>query len=107
MKTKLPQRPARLARRHPRVWAAFETLADRCHRAGPLDARTRRLGELRLPPGRGRPARAPPPRRPARADHARFSRHHGRLELGRRPAAPPRALAPPQEVAPKGPRVWK
>ena len=53
MKTKLPQRPARLARRHPRVWAAFETLADRCHRAGPLDARTRRLVKLGIALGAG------------------------------------------------------
>jgi len=43
MKTELPVRAASFARRHPELWKAFENLADECHKAGPLDAKTRRL----------------------------------------------------------------
>ncbi len=46
MKTKLPDHPASFARQHPEVWAAFEKLADQCHKGGPLDAKTRRLVKL-------------------------------------------------------------
>ena len=53
MKTKLPDRPANFARECPEVWAAFETLADRCHEAGPLDAKTRRLVKLGIAVGAG------------------------------------------------------
>jgi alkylhydroperoxidase/carboxymuconolactone decarboxylase family protein YurZ len=46
MKTELPEHPASFAREHPEVWEAFETLANRCHEAGPLEAKTRRLVKL-------------------------------------------------------------
>lgn len=35
------------------VWRAFTELGDRCHGAGPLDARTRRLVKLALAVGAG------------------------------------------------------
>jgi 4-carboxymuconolactone decarboxylase len=38
---------------HPDVWAAFNELADRCHNAGPLDERTRRLVKVALSMGAG------------------------------------------------------
>mgnify|MGYP001606015964 CR=1 FL=1 len=53
MKTRLPEVPATFARQHPEIWAAFETLANRCHRAGPLDAKTRRLVKLGIALGAG------------------------------------------------------
>ena len=53
MKTKLPGHPADFARRHPQVWAAFERLANRCHNAGPLDTKTRRLVKLGIALGAG------------------------------------------------------
>ena len=53
MKTKLPELPAKLARQYPEVWDSFETLANRCHEAGPLDARTRRLVKLGIAIGAG------------------------------------------------------
>ncbi len=53
MKTKLPDPPADFARQHPDIWAAFEALADRCHIAGPLDVRTRRLVKLGIALGAG------------------------------------------------------
>lgn len=53
MKAKLPEVPANFARQHPEVWAAFETLATRCHRAGPLDLKTRRLVKLGIAIGAG------------------------------------------------------
>jgi len=53
MKTQLPEHPAGFARRHPEVWAAFEKLADRCHKEGPLDAKTRRLVKLGIALGAG------------------------------------------------------
>ena len=53
MKTKLPESPANFARRHPEIWKSFETLANQCHEAGPLDARTRRLVKLGIALGAG------------------------------------------------------
>jgi len=53
MKTKLPVRAASFARRHPELWKAFENLADECHKAGPLDAKTRRLVKLGIALGAG------------------------------------------------------
>ena len=53
MKTKLPELPANFARQHPEVWSAFETLANKCHRAGPLDAKTRRMVKLGIALGAG------------------------------------------------------
>jgi alkylhydroperoxidase/carboxymuconolactone decarboxylase family protein YurZ len=53
MKTKLPELPAKLARQYPEIWDSFETLANRCHEAGPLDAKTRRLVKLGIAVGAG------------------------------------------------------
>lgn len=53
MKTKLPELPAQLARHQPEVWAAFEMLANRCHAAGPLSPKTRRLVKLGIAVGAG------------------------------------------------------
>lgn len=53
MKTKLPEVPARFSRQYPEVWKAFEALADRCHEAGPLDAKTRRLVKFGIAVGAG------------------------------------------------------
>ena len=38
---------------HPEVWAAFNELADKCHNAGPLDEKTRRLVKVALAVGAG------------------------------------------------------
>ena len=38
---------------HPDVWKAFNELGDRCHQAGPLDERARRLVKLALSIGAG------------------------------------------------------
>ncbi len=46
MKTKTPDHAANFAREYPETWTAFETLADRCHEEGPLDAKTCRLVKL-------------------------------------------------------------
>ena len=48
MKKKLPEHIERFKKRHPGVWKAFTQLADRCHDAGPLDERTRRLVKVAL-----------------------------------------------------------
>jgi alkylhydroperoxidase/carboxymuconolactone decarboxylase family protein YurZ len=53
MKTKMPHVPSDFARSHPKVWASFENLANQCHRAGPLDAKTRRLVKLGIAFGAG------------------------------------------------------
>ncbi|MBI2818505.1 MAG: carboxymuconolactone decarboxylase family protein [Acidobacteria bacterium] len=53
MKTKLPDLPETLARQYPDVWKSFEALANRCHEAGPLDAKTRRLVKLGIAVGAG------------------------------------------------------
>ena len=33
---------------HPQVWESFNALADRCHNAGPLDEKTRRIVKVAL-----------------------------------------------------------
>lgn len=53
MKTKLPEWPSQFARQQPQIWEAFETLANRCHQGGPLDARTARLVKLGMAAGAG------------------------------------------------------
>jgi len=40
---KLPGAALHMAREHPEVWEAFQHLGEEASRAGPLDARTRRL----------------------------------------------------------------
>jgi len=44
----LPGAALHMAGEHPEVWAAFQHLGERASRAGPLDARTRRLIHLAL-----------------------------------------------------------
>jgi len=51
MAVKLPAGAARIARRHPKSWGAYEELGAACADAGPLDARTRRLVKLALAVG--------------------------------------------------------
>jgi 4-carboxymuconolactone decarboxylase len=45
---KLPGAALHVARTHPEVWEAFQRLGEKASRAGPLDARTRRLVHLAL-----------------------------------------------------------
>jgi alkylhydroperoxidase/carboxymuconolactone decarboxylase family protein YurZ len=47
-KVKLPGAALHMAREHPEVWEAFQHLGEKASRAGPLDARTRRLIHLAL-----------------------------------------------------------
>lgn len=51
MAVKLPAGAARVAKRHPQIWAAYEALGAACADSGPLDARTRRLVKLALAVG--------------------------------------------------------
>jgi alkylhydroperoxidase/carboxymuconolactone decarboxylase family protein YurZ len=39
--------------RHPDLWKAFNELGERCHKAGPLDEKSRRLVKLALSIGAG------------------------------------------------------
>ena len=48
MNTELPQPVGKFEDLYPDVWAAFMQLGDRCHNAGPLDEKTRRLVKLAL-----------------------------------------------------------
>ncbi len=47
-KAKLPGAALHMAREHPDVWEAFQHLGEKASRAGPLDARARRLIHLAL-----------------------------------------------------------
>jgi alkylhydroperoxidase/carboxymuconolactone decarboxylase family protein YurZ len=53
MSEKLPQPVEDFMRSYPEVWKAFVQLGDRCHEAGPLDERARRLIKLALAIGAG------------------------------------------------------
>lgn len=44
----LPGAALHMAREHPKLWEAFQQLGEEASRAGPLDARTRRLIHLAL-----------------------------------------------------------
>jgi alkylhydroperoxidase/carboxymuconolactone decarboxylase family protein YurZ len=44
----LPGAALHMAGEHPEVWEAFQHLGEKASRAGPLDARTRRLIHLAL-----------------------------------------------------------
>ncbi len=46
MSTQLPKAVSQFRKRHPEVWKAFNDLGERCHEAGPLDERSRRLVKL-------------------------------------------------------------
>lgn len=45
---RLPGTADEIAHQHPDLWAAFQRLGEEASRAGPLDARTRRLVHLAL-----------------------------------------------------------
>src|SRR5581483_4006904 len=49
----LPKPVQNFRKRYPDVWTAFNELGDRCHSAGPLDERTRRLVKVALSMGAG------------------------------------------------------
>lgn len=46
MSSELPSSLQDLKNNYPDVWSAFETLGEKCHTAGPLDDRSRRLVKL-------------------------------------------------------------
>jgi alkylhydroperoxidase/carboxymuconolactone decarboxylase family protein YurZ len=50
---KLPQPVESFKETHPDVWKAFKELGSRCHEAGPLDEKTRRLTKVALAIGAG------------------------------------------------------
>ncbi len=50
---KLPRPVETFREDYAEVWRAFTQLGDQCHRAGPLDERTRRLVKLALAIGAG------------------------------------------------------
>ena len=51
MAAKLPSGAAKIAKRYPEVWAAYENLGAACAQSGPLDARTLRLVKLAIAVG--------------------------------------------------------
>ena len=53
MRGKLPQPVEAFKDDYTEVWKAFTQLGDRCHKAGPLDEKTRRLVKLALAIGAG------------------------------------------------------
>lgn len=53
MPQSLPKPIQKIWKLYPRVWKAFNDLGDRCHEAGPLDEKSRRLVKLALSIGAG------------------------------------------------------
>jgi alkylhydroperoxidase/carboxymuconolactone decarboxylase family protein YurZ len=53
MRAKVPAPVEAFRQDYDDVWQAFARLGERCHEAGPLDARTRRLVKLALAVGAG------------------------------------------------------
>jgi len=53
MPRQLPKPTEELQKLYPAVWQAFNELGTRCHEAGPLDDRSRRLVKLALSIGAG------------------------------------------------------
>ncbi len=53
MPAKVPPFVGDFRESHAEVWEAFNALADRCHSAGPLDEKTRRLVKVALSMGAG------------------------------------------------------
>jgi 4-carboxymuconolactone decarboxylase len=49
----LPKPVNQFSKRYPKIWQAFNELGERCHEAGPLDEKTRRLVKLALSIGAG------------------------------------------------------
>jgi len=48
MKASLPKTAKRFGKSYASVWSAFQKLGEACHRAGPLDERTRRLVKIAI-----------------------------------------------------------
>jgi alkylhydroperoxidase/carboxymuconolactone decarboxylase family protein YurZ len=53
MRRQIPKPVEELWKRYPTVWKAFNELGSRCHEAGPLDEKSRRLVKLALSIGAG------------------------------------------------------
>src|SRR6201997_5192036 len=53
MPRQIPKPVEELWKRYPAVWKAFNELGSRCHEAGPLDEKSRRLVKLALSIGAG------------------------------------------------------
>src|SRR5947199_10783615 len=53
MSRELPKPIEEIRRLYPTVWKAFNDLGSRCHEAGPLDEKSRRLVKLALSIGAG------------------------------------------------------
>ena len=53
MSKQLPKAVNQFRKRHPKVWKAFNELGERCHEAGPLDEKSRRLVKLAMSIGAG------------------------------------------------------
>src|SRR2546428_13680301 len=53
MSRELPKPIEEIRRLYPTVWKAFNDLGNRCHEAGPLDEKSRRLVKLALSIGAG------------------------------------------------------
>ena len=51
MPAKLPSGAAKIAKKYPHVWVAYEQLGAACAKSGPLDARTLRLVKLAIAVG--------------------------------------------------------
>ncbi len=51
--TRLPKQVNKFSKQYPRIWSAFNELGERCHEAGPLDEKTRRLIKVALSIGAG------------------------------------------------------
>jgi len=49
----LPKSVNQFSKQYPKIWDAFNELGERCHEAGPLDEKTRRLVKLALSIGAG------------------------------------------------------
>ena len=48
MSKQLPEAVNHFRKRHPKVWKSFNKLGERCHEAGPLDEKSRRLVKLAM-----------------------------------------------------------
>ena len=53
MRAEFPKWTKHFQKAYPKIWRAFQTLGDECHRAGPLDARSRRLVKVGIAAGYG------------------------------------------------------
>ena len=53
MPPKMPSTPRKFQKEYPDVWRAFQDLAEKCHEAGPLDEKCRKVMKLGLAIGAG------------------------------------------------------